>query len=152
MTQIVLTKGIHGLVPVDQSGAEFLSKLKLGQGVTVTVKRARNVGFHRKLFALLNLAFDAWEPVGNTYKGQHVSKNFEQFRNDVTVLAGYYDTAITLKGDTRLTAKSISFANMSQEEFEALYSAVVDVVLQRILTRYTRSDLDNVINAVLGFT
>jgi hypothetical protein len=153
MTDIVLMKAAGGaLVPVDQQAVDYITKLKLGAAVTATVRRQRNPAFHRKFFALLNLAFESWEPVDNTYKGQQVSKNFEQFRNDVTVLAGHYEMAVTLKGETRLTAKSISFGSMSQEEFESLYSATVDVILARILKNYTRDDLDNVINQLLGFT
>lgn len=150
--KLVLTKAPGGvLVPVDQQAVEYLSKLKVGAGVTVEIKRHRNPGFHRKFFALLNLAYDAWEPAGTEYKGELVQKNFEQFRNDVTVLAGHFDAAITLKGDTRLTAKSISFANMEQAEFDRLYSSVIDVVLARVLTRYTRDDLDQVIEQLMRF-
>ncbi len=140
------------LYPVDQQGIEAIAKLKLGQGVTVTIKRARNPAFHRKLFALFNLAYDAWEPGEKKYKGQHILKSFEQFREDLVILAGYYTQSVRLDGSIRVSAKSISFANMNQDEFDSLYSAVVDVVLQRVLTRYSRDDLDNVINQVLGFT
>lgn len=139
------------LLPLDEQGAERLSALKLGQGVTVTIKRHRNPAFHRKYMALLNLAFDAWDPGDKQYKGQHVQKNFDQFRKDLTILAGHYDTAVTLKGEVRLTAKSISFANMSDEDFGSLYSSTVDVILARILTRYTRDDIDNVVANILGF-
>lgn len=150
--KIVLTKAPGGvLVPIDQQAVEYLAKLKLGAGVTVEIKQHRNPGFHRKFFALLNLAFEAWEPAGTEYKGERVQKNFEQFRNDLTVLAGHYETAITLKGETRLTAKSISFANMAQVEFDKLYSSVIDVVLARVLTNYTRDDLDQVIEKILRF-
>lgn len=152
MTQIVLAKAPGGaLVPLDQQAQEFIAKLKLGAGVTVTVKRHRNPGLHRKYFALLNFAFDAWEPEDKEYKGQPVAKNFDQFRNDVTVLSGFYETAITLRGETRLTAKSISFANMSQEEFERLYDATITVVLKHVLKNYTREDLDRVIEELLRF-
>jgi ribosomal protein S10 len=152
MTSIVLAKAAGGaLVPLDQQAIDFLAKLKLGAGVTVEIKRHRNPAFHRKFFALLNIAFDAWEPVEATYKGETVGKNFDQFRNDITVLAGHYEMAVNLKGETRLTAKSISFASMSQEEFEALYSSVVNVILAKILTNYTRDDLDAVVDQVLRF-
>lgn len=152
MTELVLAKTAGGaLVPLDQQGVEFLAKLKAGAGVTVSIKRHRNPGHHRKFFALLNLAFDAWEPQGKEYKGEPVQKNFDQFRNDVVVLAGFYESGITLRGETRLVAKSISFANMDQAEFDQLYSKVIDVVLQRILTNYTRADLDNVIEQLLRF-
>ena len=152
MTAIILTKTASGaLVPVDPQAAEYISKLKVGAGVTATVKRARNVQFHRKLFALLNLAFDAWEPAQATYKGEVVGKNFDQFRNDVIVIAGFYEMAVNLRGETRLTAKSISFANMEQADFDELYSKVIDVILARILTNYTRDDLDNVVENILRF-
>jgi hypothetical protein len=152
MTEIVLTKTPSGtLAPVDQTGMEYIAKLKVGAGVKATIKRARNVQFHRKLFALLNIAFDAWEPVDKEYKGVKIAKNFNQFRNDVTVLAGYYETTVTLKGEVRLTAKSISFANMDEDEFGALYSSIIDVILARILTKYTREDLDRVVDEVLRF-
>lgn len=152
MTAIVLTKTASGaLVPVDPQAAEYIAKLKVGAGVTATVKRARNVQFHKKLFALLNLAFDAWEPAPATYKGEVVGKNFDQFRNDVIVLAGFYEMAVNLRGETRLTAKSISFANMAQDDFDQLYSKVIDVILARILTNYSRDDLDAVVENILQF-
>jgi hypothetical protein len=40
---------------------------------------------------------------------------------------------------------------MGQEEFDGLYSSVIDVVLARILTNYTRDDIDSVVNQILGF-
>jgi len=153
VTALVLTKAAGGgLVPLDQQAVEFIAKLKTGAGVTVEIKRHRNPGLHRKYFALLNLAFDAWEPAAATYKDQVVGKNFDQFRNDIVVLAGHYEMAVNLKGETRLTAKSISFASMSQDEFESLYSDTVNVILAKILTNYTRDDIDNVVAQVLGFT
>lgn len=152
MKELVLTKAPGGaLIPADPQAAEFIGKLKLGQGVTAAIKRHRNPGHHRKYFALLNLAFDAWEPAANTYKGQAVGKNFDQFRNDIVVLAGFYEMAVNLRGETRLTAKSISFSSMEQDEFEALYNATCNVILARILTNYTRDDLDAVIDRLMGF-
>jgi hypothetical protein len=152
MKELVLTKAPGGaLVPVDPQAAEYIAKLKIGAGVTATVKRHRNPRFHRKFMALLNLAFDAWEPVEATYKGQRVGKNFDQFRRDITILAGHYEMAVNLKGETRLTAKSISFANMDEDEFSELYNAACNVILQRILTNYTRDDLDAVIDRLMGF-
>ncbi len=152
MKDIVLTKAPGGaLIPADPQAADFISKLKLGQGVTASVKRHRNPKHHKKYFALLNLAFDHWEPAANTYKGQVVGKNFDQFRNDVVCLAGFYEMAVNLRGETRLTAKSISFASMDQAEFDALYNATVSVILKHILTNYSRDDLDSVMDQLQGF-
>jgi hypothetical protein len=152
MKELVLTKAPGGaLIPVDPQAAEFIAKLKVGQGVTAAIKRHRNPAFHRKFFALLNLAYDAWEPTVATYKGQVVGKNFEQFRNDILCIAGHFEMAVNLRGETRVTAKSISFANMDQDEFESVYNSVANAILKRILTNYTRDDLDAVIDRLMGF-
>jgi hypothetical protein len=152
MKEIVLTKVAGGvLAPIDPQAAEYIAKLKTGAAVRATVKQQRNPRFHRKFFALLNLAFDAWEPVEATYKGQAVGKNIDQFRNDIVVLAGFYEMAVNLKGETRLTAKSISFANMGQDEFDHLYNSVCNVVLAKILQSYDREQLDAVMDRLMGF-
>lgn len=151
-TDLTFIKTAGGqLAPADQHALEYVAKLPLGRPVLVNIIKHRNPAFHRKFFALLNLAYESWEPVDTQFKGERVQKNFEQFRNDVTVLAGHYDTTVTLRGDVRLVAKSISFGRMSQDEFEVLYSSVCNVILSRILTRYTRDDLDTVIEKILGF-
>jgi hypothetical protein len=152
MTEIVLIKSPSGaLVPADPQATEFIAKLKMGAGVRAKVVRQNNVKFHRKLFALFNVAFDAWEPAEKQYKGQVIAKNFDQFRNDITVLAGFYESTITLRGEVRLVAKSLNFASMDQTERERLYEAVIGVVLAKILRSYTRADLDNVVDQVLAF-
>lgn len=152
MTELVLAKTASGaLVPVDPQGIEYVAKMKLGAGVTAKVKKHNNVAFHRKMFALFNIAFDAWEPGEKHYKGQPVEKNFDQFRKDLTILAGFYETTISLKGEVRLTAKSLAFDNMSQDEREAVYSAVINVVLAKIMTGHTRDDLDTWVERVLQF-
>lgn len=152
MTDIVLTKAANGtLSPIDSQATDYIAKLKLGAGVTVSIKRHNNPAFHRKMFALFNLAFEAWEPSELEYKGVIVAKEFDQFRKDITILAGYYDTSINFKGEVRLTAKSLNFSNMDQGEREAVYSAVIDVVLSRVLTKYSRADLDAVVESVLRF-
>jgi hypothetical protein len=153
MTQIVLMKAPNGvLVPCDPQATEFIAGLKLGAPVKAEVKRMRNYKFHRKFFSLLDFAFENWEPREATYKGEIVAKNRKQFRNDVTVLAGFGETTLTLKGEIRVVAKSISFANMEQDEFDRLYNSVVTVILSKILKNYTRDDLDNVINRLMDFT
>lgn len=152
MKELVLTKAAGGvLVPIDPQAAEFIAKMKTGAAVRATVKLQRNPRFHRKYFALLNLAFDAWEPAENTFKGQVVGKNFDQFRNDIVCLAGFYEMATNLRGEVRVTAKSISFASMDQAEFDDLYSATVNVILKHVLTNYDREQLDEVMERLTGF-
>lgn len=114
----------------------------------------RNAKFHRKYFALLNVGFDAWEPPRQrkTYKGIPVQKNFEQFREDITIAAGFYERTFDLKGRMKLKAKSIAFAKMDDAEFEKVYSAVADVLLEQVLTTYAgRDELDEIVEKVMRF-
>jgi len=114
----------------------------------------RNGKFHRKFFALLQVGYESWEPKRKhkSYKGIAIEKNFEQFREDITILAGFYEQTFNLKGEMRLRAKSISFANMHDDEFETLYQAVVTVLLREVCTMYSgRDELDAVVNRVMEF-
>lgn len=152
MTEVVLMKMPGGvLAPVDQTGIDYLAKFKLGAGVKMKVTRYNNAAFHRKMFALLGLAFDAWEPAPVLHRGEPVAKNIDQFREDLTILAGFYESAIRLDGSVRFTAKSWSFSSMDDEEKERLYNAIINVVLAKVLTNYTRDDLDDVVERLLRF-
>lgn len=152
MTEIILAKTPGGtLAPVDQQGISYLSKLKLGAGVKVKVTKHNNVAFHRKIFALLGLAFDAWDSPALEYRGEPVAKNIDQFREDLTILSGFYETAVRLDGSIRFSAKSWSFEKMDDEEKERLYNAIINTVLAKVLTNYTRDDLDEVIAQLLRF-
>ncbi|MBY0243036.1 MAG: DUF1367 family protein [Burkholderiaceae bacterium] len=152
MTEIVLMRASNVLVPHDEAAAAFIQKMKLGELVHSDFKRVRNYKFHKKYFALVSFAFDQWEPrSGLTYQGQPVAKNKERFRKDIAILAGFFETTVNLKGEVRLEAKSISFAQMDEIEFEALYNETINVILQRVLTKYTRDDLDAVVEQLLRF-
>jgi len=131
-----------------------LMTLEAGEFAVIEFVIPRNQKFHRKFFAMLNFAFDAWEPdrKRKTYKGRPVQKNFDRFREDVLILAGFSEQTFDLRGNMKLKAQSISFANMDDAEFENVYSAVVDVILEQVLSSYSgRDELENVVNGVMGF-
>lgn len=148
---LTLTKRIDGvLVPATEQDAEYISKIK--DGITAEVKQFRNVRFHKKLFALLNYAFDNWEPEQKEYKGEVIQKNFERFRADIIILAGFYTSTVNIKGEVRLMPKSISFAKMKEEEFNKLYQSVLTVIIEKILTNYRKEDVERVMNNLIGFS
>lgn len=114
----------------------------------------RNGKYHRKFFAMLTVGFEAWEPARKrkTYKGRSMVKNFDQFREDVLIAAGFYEQTFDLRGRMALRAKSISFSNMDDAEFEKVYGAVADVLLADVLKTYAgRDELDEVVERVLSF-
>ena len=151
--EIFLLKHPKGfLYPADELEYEKVKTLKPGVLIRADIARVRNALFHRKFFKLLRVGFEAFEvPEGTEYRGMPVQKDFEQFREDVTIAAGFYIVTYRINGDMRIKAKSISFGKMSPEEFERLYSQVADVLLQKVLAQYqNRANLDNVINQMLG--
>ena len=125
--------------------------VSVGQIIKVDfTAKPMNLKFFRKFFALLQIGFDAFEP-NTTYKGVAVEKNFNQFREDVIIQAGFYTVTSDLNGRIRLKADSISWAKMKPEDFDDLYNKSVNVVLQKVLTNYTRADLDHVVEQVIRF-
>ena len=131
-----------------------LMGLEPGELAMIEFVIPRNSRFHRKFFAMLNFAFDAWEPkrMRKTYKGREVAKNFERFRKDVLILAGFYDQTFDLRGNMKLEAQSISFSSMDDAEFERVYSAVADVILEHVLDDYSgREEFDRVVEQMMGF-
>lgn len=136
MTTAMLIKSPTGaLVPFSEEDAAGLRKIKTGAPVRCEITQVRNPAFHRKFFALIKFLFDIWaERVPRkTYKGVEVQPSIERFRKDLTILAGRYVAHYNIRGEVRLEAESISFASMGQEEFETLYSSVIDVALKKVI-------------------
>lgn len=161
MAEILLVKtqaGLRGMTPEDENARLAFHRMVdgLGEGELVKLKHTcpRLSWKHRKFFAMLTVGFEHWEPVRKrkTYKGRPIEKNFEQFRKDVTILAGFYDQAFDLTTNKMtLTAKSIAFDKMEQDEFDQLYNAVANVLLKDVLSNYTRADLDRVVDQLIHF-
>lgn len=142
------------LVPGSEATTEAMRGYKTGAPLFVEVKRIRNYKFHRKAFALFKLAFDHWELPGIEYKGQPVEKDFDRFRKDMTILAGFYRPVYNARGEVRLEAESLSFANMSEERFSLVYRAVMGVVWDRVLRHAgyaSEAEVENVVNQLMSF-
>lgn len=152
MPELVLFKADgNTLLPADARSAALLNRLKRGAGIRVRYEEVNDIGLHRKMMALFQLAFDAWQPTGPRYLGYVIEKEFDQLRKDLVILAGYYERYTDPNGNTRLNAQSLAFDSMEAPTREALFSALIDVVLKHILPTYNKADIDNVIAQTLGF-
>lgn len=117
--KIHLIKGLDGkFTPAYDSDRENAKKLKSGEEFEFEVKRPRNIKFHRKFFALINLVYD----------NQERYNNIDHLRKDLTVEAGFYELRYGIYGEEIKEAKSISFAKMDEVEFSELYSLFLDVI------------------------
>jgi Protein of unknown function (DUF1367) len=128
--------------------------LEAGECVKIEWKKPRNPRFHRKMFALLNLGFEAWTPDRKhfSYKGRVIEKDFDRFRRDVVIQAGFFRQVFDSHGRMILEAESLSYSSMDDERFEVVYSAVAQVLLERVLTNYTKDDLETVVESLMKFT
>lgn len=151
VTKHKMAKG-YALVPAHETDEEAVKKLPVGRPLRCKITQIRNVDFHRKYFALLNYAYDCWEPPDECPDWLNaVEKNFDRFRADIIILCGYFDAHYRLNGEVRIEPKSISFSSMSQDEFEKLYAETITVIVKNVLNNYTDEALRQVVDKVLEF-
>jgi len=118
MKVFLVKQGNNSFLPSHNSDYDALKKIKVGQTVSCEIKQPRNIGFHRKFFALINMVFE----------NQEIYDNIDFLRKELTKKAGFYDVYTNHLGVKCYEAKSISFAKMNQDEFEELYQRFLDAV------------------------
>jgi hypothetical protein len=152
--EISLIKISGVMLPLTMHDKECVDSLRNNQIINCKVTKKRNVKFHRKFYALLNYAYDLFEPPQVEINGNKIEgcKDFEEFRKWLIVKAGYYDVIGYPDGGVRLRAKSIKFSKMDDEEFSRLYSNCIDVVLKYICVQYSEQELENTLNQVMSYT
>ena len=128
--KLTFIKTQTGLIPDCDETREILNKVKNGDGIILDYKPKRNIKFHRRLFALLNLIF----------QNQNHYKSIDNILEMCKFKAGYFETIITHKGEKHYKAKSISFDEMDNASFEEFYKKCIDVALE--LTGISQEDLE----------
>ena len=151
MADVNLTRSPAGLVPADIAASEWLQRIGVGKPVNATVRQPRNGKFHRKFFAMLDVAYSNHEWPEIQTKWGSVRTSREMFRKYVIVKAGHYEPDLTPHGEVRVQPKSISFTKMDEDEFSQLYSDVLDVILAEFLTNWTTGDMDHAVEQMMGF-
>jgi len=153
MSEVRVTKSLNGWQPADEESREIHARQKLGAICTADFKQIRNYRFLKKYMALLGLAFDYWETGDAEWRGQKVAKNFDRFREDVQILAGYGEPVWNVNGEMRVRSKSISFAKMDEETFGKLYQAVLTVLLERVMHAkgFSRESIESTVNQLVDF-
>lgn len=140
-----------GLVPADTRAAEWFGKVRMGQPVTASVRLPRNGKFHRKFFAMLDVAYSNHDWPEIETKFGRVRTSLEMFRRYVIVKAGHYEADMTPHGEIRVVPKSIAWAKMDEAEFSQLYSDVLDVILAEFLTNWSDGDMERAVQMMMGF-
>lgn len=105
------------------------ARIKIGDEVRVS--RARNPMHHRKFFAILHCAFE----------NQDKYDDMEIFRQVVLMKSGHVVFIEGTDGKTYPLPKSISFDKCSQDEFETIYGAALQVLSKEM--GITVAELEN---------
>lgn len=148
----------HMLAPADDEARDTARKWKIGALLRLEAKQMRNGPFFRKWWALVQLGYDYWEEtcVPMEYKGKPVLPNFERFRKDVTILAGFHEATWNIKGEMRVEAESLKWSSMSEERFTQLYDATITVLLRMVFNgknarKWSEADLRGATEQVMAF-
>jgi hypothetical protein len=120
------------LVPFNAREQERLNRFRTGCLYPVEIRQLRNPEFHKKVFAFLNFCFQYWSGERTEWQFQSEAEQFDTFRKNLTVLAGYRHTTFTIDGRLRVEPKSLAFGNMTQEEFENCYNAMINAALTHV--------------------
>ena len=130
--------GHYCFTPVGSGDFKKCLKLKSGQQGKYEFWSNRNLGFHRKYFSMINKVITLL-PEDAAYLPW---ANSTYMRKQLALATGHYDEIIDLDGVINKQAKSISFKNMQQDEFEQLYSATIDAILKYILPHISQRDFE----------
>lgn len=126
MPTVLLRKHLGAFRPGDAEAQALFDKLKDGQTVRAEIKRMRSPQQHRMYWGLCKLIFD----------NQSRYSTVRDVSDALLCAVGHcYEDEIRL-GDKvmwRQRAKSISFGNMDQDQFNDLFNRVLDVVVEKLL-------------------
>lgn len=134
------------LVPASDLDAETMTSFKTNETYLIEIKRSRNPGFHRKVMAFFAFCMEHWD---GSKVHEHCShaEQFNRFRKDLTILAGFYIQTTRLDGSLRTEAVSISFSNMEEDQFRELYTALINASCKHIF----KTTDENTYNQLLSF-
>lgn len=123
----------QGLLPLYGSDYDEHKRLKEGDEVLVEIKRARNVKFHKKYFALLRLTLDN---LSDQVIEQYCLYAPEDLNKLVKYFLGYAD--LIKVGELQyLQERSIAFDKMDESEFETFYKRAVQLIRDTFLQGVT---------------
>jgi hypothetical protein len=142
------------MVADNDETTEALSKVKVGTVLRGEFKRPRNYKFLKKCHSLAGLAFEHFcehlQPI--EYKGEAVAPDYDSFRKDMTILAGFYSAEYKINGAVRLRAMSWSFANTSEEQMNKIYSGLINVALGKIYKgSISEEQLNNLVAQIMEY-
>jgi len=119
--KLIVKKTYLGLLPASRGEFDKLELAKFIEGelYEVEIKKKRNIKFHKKFFALINLCFE----------NQEHYKHADDLRKELVIDAGFFREYTTVLGEIKKEPLSLSFASMDEIQFEDVYNKVLTEVM-----------------------
>jgi hypothetical protein len=142
--EIYLRNTASGLIPLYDEDYEEKCKLKIGEDYKAKITKARNLGLHRKYFALINCT---WEYMTED-QCEFFKNNKESFRKTIEMAAGYFEKIYSIQRKEWIEQPiSIAFDKMDEFQFRDLYENCRGVIFATFLRHVSQKDFNkNLIN------
>jgi hypothetical protein len=131
VTDAVFRKELGCLRPADEEAEKVLRGIKMGECVTVSVKRPRNLQQLRLFWALMT----------NVWENQEHYKTPDEVCDAFKFAVGHYDVLRTKRGDEKVL-RSIAFPAMDQTAFDAFFKRAVDFCVAEVIPGIGREELE----------
>jgi len=122
--EVYLKRSIRGLEASDDASADVLRKIGQGDIVKVNITKPRNLVFHRKYWALVNLV----------WQNSDVYKSPEAVHVALKLAIGHYEVVcVRGTGEAVCIPKSIRFGSMDETEFAQYWTRCCDAIAKDFL-------------------
>ena len=132
LMKVMFVKNAGGLLsPANEMEAERLKRIPNGSMHEIDIKgsQKRSNSFHGKVFSFMNYCFQYWNAHNTQFQYQCEKAQFDSFRKQLTIQAGYFDWCVDLRGQPVMQARSLSFDSMDQETFEQFNIAIQNAAM-----------------------
>ena len=120
------------LLPQSEIEQNKMTRFKNDGCYEIEIKQTRNPVFLSKAMVFFTFCFEYWCNDIEGYEYLDEPAQFDSFRKNLTVLAGYKVVTWKIGGGFRVEAESLAFANMDEERFSSCYHALIQAALSNI--------------------
>jgi hypothetical protein len=142
MARFLAHKSLGSLKPVDAIGEDVLRKINSRDVVMIEVKRPRNGKMHRLYWGLVALVWDNMD--GDRYPTP------DDLHAAFKIAAGIRTRIELPNGEVGFIPGSIAFHKMKQDEFDAFYNRICDLVAKHFLPGVDQDELRAEVENMIG--
>jgi len=123
--------------PVNEDSIKAVMKLAEDDVIKCEVWKQRNYMFLRKYFALLKTTiYHMPENIPDRFRDK------DYLRKYIQICIGSAEVMVGLTGRENFIPKSISFADMDEDEFKEVYNKTLDFILKHFVTGVDQYDFE----------